>query len=1040
MACFLAVAMTCPCLFSQEKEIVKANGKRVVRENAQVALPDGAQAIVIGPDGKPVTPDGKPPTPAAPEGTPPDQAAAGPKGLEPVKRTNEPPEPPNKKEFEVRPDEKGMIQFQFRNQSWPDLMKWLAEVSGMSLDWQELPGDYLNIASQKKHSLEEARDIFNRHLLSRGFTMLEFDGTIQVLKTAGINAALVPKVDPSKLSSLPPNRFVRTSYSLNTLIAADVVNELKPLVSSNGSLNALATTNRLEAMDTAANLSELFRIINEEQSPAALEVLAREFVLEHVRATDVREQLMQFLGLETKKAPVTREQQMMEMQQQQMMMQMQQQQQQQQKGASTQKKAEIFIVANARRNSVIAHAPPDKMAVIAAFVRRVDVPNENAESLQALEARTQVYRLVSLDPRQLVTTLLSMDAMEPLTRLEVDEKNKAIIAHASLSDHYTIRKMIERLDGSARDVDVIQLRRLRAEDVAGTIKFLMGTDEKKDDNSRARSYFFYDPFGGMNNKKDTQTDVFRVAANAHDNQILIWANEIERAEVRKLLVKLGELPPDGGNQNRIRVIDGNRSDETKAYLKRLQEAWNKISPTPLEIPDDAEFDPPDTKKSPGVEVEKEKEKKSDTDKKKEVVDPKSVSQNSQSTDATLFGFPVGRFASNDETLDAQEQQDSNPNPPQKTTDADDSKAKTQGPTNANRDLNGARIALNESEGDETPRTKPVPNVRNSNENRASNRSIPPSKPIRISFDERGNLVLISDDTEALSKLEQMMIDNAPPQRGYEVYIIKHSTPSWIKWNLEDYFKEDKKERGDSFYSWLFDGESNKKDDPQLGKKRKLRFLSDNDTNSLIVVGADDAQLKTIEGLIRLWDVPEKTNKQKLRYSKLVKVEYSRADGIVEAIKDAYRDLLSTNDKAFQKQAEGGGGNGKEPKRNASSESIQDGGMSYNFSGRLSLGIDRATNSIIVSAEGDDLLTLVVEMIKQLDEAAKPNGAVEILKLDGANSSAMEKALSAWTKANNGQVNNDPENNQQQQQTQQPNQNQNGVPMNGNMNNRSRPRK
>ena len=480
-----------------------------------------------------------------------------------------------------------MLQFQFRNQTWPDLMRWLSEVSSMSLDWQELPGDYLNIATQRKHSLEETRDLFNRHLLARGFTMLEFGGIIQVLKTKGINTAQVPKVEVSKLDSLPPHRFVRVSFSLNTLIAADVVAELKPLISSNGELNALAATNRLEAMDTAANLSELNRILKEEQSQAALEGLAREFVLEYVRANDARDQLRQFLGLETatKAGPITPQEQQAAQQQQQMMMQQQQQRQQQGIPAppKPKEKGEIYLVANARRNSVIASAPPDKMAIITAFVRRIDVPNENADSMSMLEARMKVYRLSSLDPKQLVATLLSMDVLEPTTRLEVDEKNKAIIAHASIADQYAIQQTIKRLDGSARDVEVIQLRRLRAEDVVGTIKFLMGNEEKKEDNSR-RNYGYYDPFGYNSTKKDSSSDAFRVAANSQDNQVLIWANELERTEVNKLLMKLGELPPAGGNASRMRIIDANRSSDTKEYLKRLQQAWSKISPTPLVCP------------------------------------------------------------------------------------------------------------------------------------------------------------------------------------------------------------------------------------------------------------------------------------------------------------------------------------------------------------------------------------------------------------------------------------------------------------------------
>ncbi len=938
-------------------------------------LPPGAMVPGAMPPGQ-----SPPPGTAAPASGDAKPAGADAKGpAEPIKRKSEPPDPPNKREFDVKPDEQGMLQFQFRNQGWPELMRWLAEVSGMSLDWQELPGDYLNIATQRKHTLDEARDLFNRHLLARGFTMLEFDGTIQVLKTKGINAALVPKIDPEKLGSLPPNRFVRVSFSLNSLIAEEVAKELAPLVSNNGVLNALASTNRLEAMDAAGNLSELFRILNEEQSQAAQESLAREFELEHVRTVEVREQLMQFLGIESKKkggGGGSPEQQMMEMQQQAMMMQQQQQMMQQGGGAAppSKKKSEIFIVSNIRRNSVIVHAPPDKMAIIASFINRVDVPNEKADSLQSLEARSKVYRLASLDPAQFIASLVSLDALEPTTQLIPDDKNNAIIAHASLSDHYTITKMLERLDGSARDVEVIQLRRLKAEDVAGTIKFLMGPEEKKEDKSSRRNFFYYDPFGG-NDKKESSKDAFRVAANSQDNQVLIWANEIERAEVMKLLIKLGELPPEGGNQSRIRVIDANRSPETKEYLKRLQEAWSRISPTPLELPNDDQFEK-QSKKVPGAEDSSEEGSEQDEDRepaKKNPEEDKITLRRPSTRDENLerLGIPQGR-------------------------------------------LSNMSFASSQADDD---------NDNKDGESEAKAPKQPTKAPIRISFDERGNLVLIGDDPEALSKLEQIMIDNAPPKRGYEVFIIKNSKPSWIKWSLEDYYKEDKKEPNerDGLYRWIFDMEQEEKkpDDPQLGKKRKMRFIPDNDTNTLVVVGADDAEIKTIEALIKLWDVPEKTNKQRLRYSKLMKIEFSDADAIVEAIKDAYRDLLSTNDKAFQKEAgDGKGSEGKESKRSESSDSVFDGAMNFSFSGRLSLGVDKVTKTIIVSAEGEDLLKLVCEMITELDEAAKPSGSVEILKLDGSNSKAMEKALTALSRANKGRKEQDPNAANQQQLNQQ----------------------
>ncbi|MGN6545431.1 MAG: hypothetical protein ACTHK7_10320, partial [Aureliella sp.] len=135
--------------------------------------PPGGEQPKIGPDGKPIKPeDDKSKSEGKPDGKT-DAAAV-------VPRPATPPQPPNPDEFKVRPDADGKVQFQFRNQPWPDLLRWLADVSDLSLDWQELPGDYLNLATQRPYSLVETRDTINRHLLARGFTLLEHEGVLSV--------------------------------------------------------------------------------------------------------------------------------------------------------------------------------------------------------------------------------------------------------------------------------------------------------------------------------------------------------------------------------------------------------------------------------------------------------------------------------------------------------------------------------------------------------------------------------------------------------------------------------------------------------------------------------------------------------------------------------------------------------------------------------------------------------------------------------------------------------------------------------------------
>src|SRR6185503_9956619 len=109
---------------------------------------------------------------------------------------------------------------------------------------------------------------------------------------------------------------------------------------------------------------------------------------------------------------------------------------------------------------------------------------------------------------------------------------------------------------SDRRFDVIKLRRLEADYVAGTIDFMMGAGEKKQQNNNRGGY--YDPWGNYNQKNNQPEDEskkFRVDADVENNRLLIFANEIERKEIENLLVKLGEIPAMEGNPAKVRVIE-----------------------------------------------------------------------------------------------------------------------------------------------------------------------------------------------------------------------------------------------------------------------------------------------------------------------------------------------------------------------------------------------------------------------------------------------------------------------------------------------------
>jgi len=488
--------------------------------------------------------------------------------------------------------------------------------------------------------------------------------------------------------------------------------------------------------------------------------------------------------------------------------------------------------------------------------------------------------------------------------------------------------------------------------------------EKEEDKSSGRRYYY--GYYGRNDQKDEKPkDKFRVAANARYRQVLLWANETEMAEVRSLLIKLGELPPPGGSRKTIRIIDASATPETYQYLQRLKQQWDQLSPNPLELPNQDQFTEPNM--APGNKLPTEKGKSEEQGEGEE--------QGEKKKDAAPQEKPEAEGDDEGSTL-----------------------ARSSARQRFRLTVVQNRVEPTEDQqpirsGEQFDRVFGIPEPAPEQPKKADK----PPAIIRIEVDREGNIVLTSPDTDALDRLENLMLQVAPPKRPYHVFHIEHASAFWMRLNLEDYYadlKEDEESEGDRFYRWWNNEDKPEDDASGLGKGVKLRFVDDMDTNTLVVTGATARQLRTIAELIELWDVPEPVNKRKNRFTRLVTVQFGRADKISETVKEAYRDLLSSNDKAFsagqgQNQARGRNQNQTSKSRNGSGSSLLDsesgrdgGGADFSFKGKLSMGVDSVGNTLLVSAEGEPLLELVIGMIEKLDEAARPSGEIHVIQLPG----------------------------------------------------------
>ncbi len=1146
----LLLAIGAGALHGQERTIQTPNGPVTVKMGAKgpVVIKDGVEQPMTpelmksmrgGPPGGPGGPV-KPAEVAKPDEKKPDSDDKSEKkdegkeekkegddkepeeGEGPTKRPTEPPEPPDPEVLKIRPDEDGKVSFNFKGHSWPSVLEWVAEISGMSLDWQELPEGYLNLITQKKFDVAEARDMVNRHLLARGFTMLLRDEVISVFKIESINSGMVPRVTPEELADRQPHEFVKVSFVLDWLLSTEAAEELKPMMSPNGKLTALQATNRLEAMDAVLNLQQVYKVLKEEQSDTGQDQLVQEFVLKHTSAEEVVEHLNTLLGIESKngapKGPMNPQQ--LEAMKRQAAAAAQAAKNAGKGGAPSKPKAEIYLLANERKNSVIVNAPPDKMAVISQAIKILDVSSAPSNSIIDNINRIQVYRLENVEPEAVVKMIEDMGSLDHTSHLEVDEDNNAIIASATLVDHVTIRTLVERLDrggrqsmilplenlraemvvrqidflmggaeeddadsqsssgrgfnpfdrfggsmsrsrgsqqgghedkfrvsadvknnalilwcndfelrkveglleqlrsmpesdgvfavrvyrlntldpgplvatledmdalgvhasleaddesksivayateeghekiqelidrldSSGRKFEVVQLRRLQADYVAGTIEFMMDAGEEEDNSNSRYGYYSYFRGGSQEEEKSG----FKIDADVESNRLLLLANEAEMKEVMNLLVKLGEIPSDEGDPSTVRIIDTMPGEELENLLKRIEKAWPAMAPNPLLLPEEEE------------------------DAKDKAAQPSKGKPARSTTADAPPARPLIRLAQHETITEkpAAEEPESETSP--------EATEKTPAAT-------GDAPAVTAEQPTSEPAPEPEPTA-------PKDATIDGKAPVSITVGPDGRLVIASEDTRALDRLEHLLSTLAPRRPGFEIFRLRYAYASTVSLTLEEIFEEKEENnsgRGRSYfyYDYYGGGGNNDKDDKvRLSSRRPLKFVWDSGSNSILVQNATPEQLTLIKELIEFYDQPEPSDSQSIRKTEIVSVKFSKASLIAETVKEVYRDLLSANDKALS--------NGKEkntPERSYTyvydSTGSDEERKAPSFKGMLSLGVDDLSNTLIVSAPGY-FITDVLEIIENLDKAAEPTtDTVEVVSLgDGISATELQKKL------------------------------------------------
>jgi type II secretory pathway component GspD/PulD (secretin) len=851
-----------------------------------------------------------------------------------VKRPEKPPRVPDPREFAVKADKSGRVPaFNFIGQTWPDVLQWLASISNCSLDWQELPNDYLNLTTQKSYPLDEVRDLINRHLHARGYTLLVGDGVLSVFKIEKIDPSLVPRATEDELYDHKPYDFVKVSFELPQGMEVDKAKEdIKQVLGPHAKVFPLAATKRILIIDAVANLRTVSELLNQERLLQEGRIVPREFPLKHARAEQIIDVLYVMVGLDPKSRPSQ-----MELQLQQQKLQLMTQMQQQGKDVSTMLKQDgppVYLAYNRQRNSVMANAPPEFMKIIERSIRYLDVPPQGAEGAAGPLAEApgadsrefKKYRLETLDPERFVMTLEEIGGLDPWTELRADRKSKSLFVQGSAADQAKIEQLVKQFDGEGREFYVLRLRRISADLAAVSIKELMFGEEKKEDDSNSRRFYYFGDFNRDDEKEENPHEGFRVTADVESNRLMLRATDEEMADVRKMLSQMGEVPPEHGNPEPVRFVQPGGDAARDHLLEQLKAVWPGVGGNELiiRVPEPA---PAPVKKQPA---------------------PAAAPQESPADASAALQTPpkiAARFA---------------------------------------------QLAAPQEKPAEPAATPPAAELAR--------------PPVTITVTSDGRLMLSSSDTAALDRLEELIEQIAPPEKRFKVFRLNYVTAYSMWLTLDEYFQEEIKGEQDVLRDYWGDpiGTVDKPSGTGLGRRKKLLITYDTASNTILTANASPRQLWEVGELIEEYDRPASSDSIKSRRTAAVKIRYSKASVIATALKDVYRDLLSSRDREFQS------GDKKEQAANQERVTvIRYGGMGgdeggegkratpvkLGFEGALSVGVDEIANVIILSVQ-EELFDDVVAMVRQLDEEARPRTTVQVHRVSGRiDPKSLQKALS-----------------------------------------------
>ena len=182
-----------------------------------------------------------------------------------------------------------MLRFQFDAAPWKDVLEWLAQQSGLSLAIETLPVGSFTYRDDRTYTLDEALDLLNSYLLTKGYTLIRRERILLVVDVENpIPEELVTLVTTEELDNRGRFELVKCLFPLARMKAEDAAAMIKDFIGPQGKVIPFPKARQILVTETAGKLRTIRDMISRVEDPASggMETVA-EFNLQHASSEEV---------------------------------------------------------------------------------------------------------------------------------------------------------------------------------------------------------------------------------------------------------------------------------------------------------------------------------------------------------------------------------------------------------------------------------------------------------------------------------------------------------------------------------------------------------------------------------------------------------------------------------------------------------------------------------------------------------------------------------------------------------------------------------